>query len=116
MPYLINNLTNFADQLSILQLVDGTTANLELIYQGATERWIMNVTYGDLKYNAVGVCCYPNLLRQWKNILPFGIACVSNNQTDPFDINDFSSSRCQLYILTADDIKTIESTIFAPTS
>lgn len=112
MPNLIANLTNFGDQSTILQLPDGTTATLELIYQGATERWIFNLTYGSFSANGVGLCTYPNVLRQWKEILPFGLACVTNNQTDPFDINDFSSGRVQLYLLTEEDVAEIESSTF----
>lgn len=112
MPNLIGNLTNFADQLTNLQLADGSVASMELIFQGATERWIMNITYGTFIANGIGVCCYPNLLRQWREILPFGLACTSNNQTDPFNINDFASGRVLMYILTQADITAIETTVF----
>ena len=112
MANLINNLTNFADQVTIVQLPDGTTFDFEIIYHGATERWIMNVTYGDFVVNGVGICCLPNLLRQWVNIIPFGIACVADNAVDPFNIDDFSSGRVLLYVLTPADIASIESTTF----
>lgn len=112
MASLINNLTNFADQLTNLQLADGSTASMELIYQGATERWVMNIVYGTFTANGIGVCCYPNLLRQWREILPFGLACVSSNQTDPFNINDFASGRVQIYILTQADVAAIELATF----
>lgn len=114
MASLIANLTNFADQVTQLQLPDGTIATMELIYQGAPERWIMNIAYAPLSFtaNGIGLCCYPNVLRQWKEILPFGIACVTADQTDPFDINDFASGRATMYILTQADVATIESTVF----
>lgn len=108
----ITNLTNFADQITQLQLPDGTIATMELIYQGATERWITNVSYGSFTANSIGLCCYPNILRQWKEILPFGIACVTADQTDPFDINDFSTGRVSIYLLDQTDISTIENTVF----
>lgn len=112
MPSQITNLTNFADQTSTLQLPDGTTANMQLIYQGATERWIMNLSYGDQIFNGIGVCCYPNILRQWKNVLPFGLMFATADQTDPFDINDFSTGRVSVFLLTPEDIATIETEIF----
>jgi hypothetical protein len=108
----ITNLTNFADQVTQLQLPDGSLATMELIYQGTTERWIMNITYGTFTANGIGVCTYPNILRQWKEILPFGIAFVTADQTDPFDINDFSTGRVSVYLLDQTDIATIESTVF----
>lgn len=112
MANLINNLTDFADQVTTLQLPDGTTTTLELIYQGATERWVLNLVYGDFIANGVGICCYPNVLRQWKNILPFGIACVTADQTDPFAPTDFSSGRATLYLLTAEEVISLEDTVF----
>lgn len=112
MANLISNLTNFADQTTQLQLTDGTIATMELIYQGAAQRWIANISYGTFVSDGIGLCCYPNILRQWKQILPFGIACVTADQTDPFDINDFSTGRVSMYLLNSTDIKTIESVVF----
>ncbi len=114
MPNQITNLTNFANQSTGLQLPDGSTVTMGLIYQGATERWQMSIAYPTLNFTATGlsVCCYPNLLRQWEHILPFGIACVTLDQTDPFDINDFSSGRATIYLLTQDDIMAITATVF----
>lgn len=116
MPSLLNNLTSFADQVTVLQLPDGSTANMELIYQGATERWVMNISYDSFTADGIGVCCYPNLLRPWEKILPFGIACVSANQTDPFTVSDFSSGRVSLYLLTKADVSEIETTVFGGAS
>lgn len=111
MPNLINNLTNFADQVTLLQLPDGSSATMELIYQGAPERWVMNVSYGDFVANGIGLCCYPNILRQWRNLIPFGLAFVTADQTDPFDISDFSSGRVSVYLLDEADVAAVESDI-----
>lgn len=116
MPTQLTNLTNFADQLATLQLPDGSSATMELIYQGATERWIMNISYGSFVANGIGLCCYPNILRQWKEIIPFGLAFVTADQTDPFDINDFSSGRVLVYLLNQDDIAQVESSVFGSTT
>lgn len=112
MATLISNLTSFADQTSLLRLSDGSVVTMELIYQGASERWIMNLSYGTHVINGIGVCCLPNIIRQWRNVLPFGIACVTNDQTDPFDISDFANGRALLYLLTQEDVTEIESSIF----
>lgn len=112
MPSIIDNLTSFADQTTTVQLQDGTTFDMELIYQGATQRWVMSISYGTLTINGINLCCYPNVLRQWKNLLPFGLACVTPNLTDPFDINDFANSRAVLYVLSQDEVNAVESTVF----
>ncbi len=112
MSVIVDNLTNAADQLTILILEDGTTVSLELLYNGVTQRWIANVTYGTTTINGLGLCCHPNILRQWRNILPFGLSVVTADQTDPFNINDFSSGRVLLYLLTAADVLAVEATLF----
>lgn len=113
---LVDNLTNFADQSVVLILADGSTAALEIFYNGATQRWIANISYEDITINGFGLCCYPNILRQWRNILPFGISIVTANQTDPFDINDFSSGRVNMYLLSQEDVAAVEIDLFGAPS
>lgn len=108
----IDNLTNFADQNTILELEDGTSASLDVVFNASTERWVASVSYAGKTINSIGLCAFPNVLRQWKNIFPFGLACVTADQTDPFDINDFSSGRVKMYLLNEADILQIESDVF----
>lgn len=108
----LTNLTNFADQLIGFQLADGSSGTLELIFQGATERWCFIVKYAAFNSGLLGLCCYPNILRQWEDTLPFGIACVTADQTDPFNVNDFATGRVSLYILEQADIATLNSLVF----
>lgn len=112
MPNKVDNITNFSNQALVLQLPDGTTVDVVLIYAAAAERWVMDISYGNTVVKGVGVCCFPNLLRPWKNILPFGLSCTSNNQTDPFTPNDFSNGRVNLFLLTAEEVVQIEEQVF----
>lgn len=108
----IDNLTDFANQQTVLILDDGNTAAVNFVFDAATERWVISVTYGTKVLNGIGLCCSPNILRQWKNVLPFGLACVTADQTDPFDINDFASGRVKMYLLTAADVEQVERDVF----
>lgn len=109
---LVDNLTNFALQQTVLILEDGTTATLTITYNAATERWVMDLSYNNTTINGLGLCTYPNIIRQWKNVLPFGIAIVTADQTDPFDINDFADGRAKMYLLNAADVKQVETDVF----
>lgn len=108
----IDNLTDFANQQTVLILDDGTTAAVDLVFHGGTERWIMSVEYLGRSYNGIGLCDHPNILRQWKNTLPFGLACVTADQTDPFNVNDFSTERVKMYLLNAADVLQVETDVF----
>lgn len=108
----VDNLTKAANQQTTLLLPDGTAASVTLLFHGATERWTMNVTYGTRTVNGIGVAFHANILRQWKNTLPFGIACITSDQTDPFLADDFLTGRANLYLLSPADILLVEMAVF----
>lgn len=108
----IDNLTNFSNQQVVLILTDGTSAVLNLIFNAATQRWTMNVQYLTKIINGIGLCTFPNILRQWKNIFPFGLAVITADQTDPFTVNDFITGRVKMYLLNSDDVKQVEIDVF----
>lgn len=108
----IDNLTNFSVQETALLLEDGTSAIMGLVFNGATQRWVMSMQYGTKTINSIGLCTYPNMLRQWKNIFPFGIAVATSDQTDPFTVDDFISGRVKVYLLNAADVIGVEQDIF----
>lgn len=120
----INNLTDQADQLTRLILADGSLVNVELIFTAATARWIMNVTWpappagsitlpeGTFQANGIGIAVMPNLLRQWREVIPFGIACLTTDGADPVNVDDFITGRAQLYLLSETDVAAVETGVF----
>ena len=111
----IDNLTDDADQVTNLTLEDGTVAILELHYRGATQRWTYDVTHPSFPAGAVKgqmLCAYPNILRQFKNVVPFGISCVSTDGLDPISAEDFVDGRVSLYLLDAADVEAVERSLF----
>jgi len=108
---LIDNLSGFANQQTTLLLEDGTSADLSLRFHGASERWVVDIEYSGVARRNIGLCCHPNVFRQWRNLFPFGVACVTADQTDPFDINDFATGRVGLYLLNQAEVSEVESEI-----
>lgn len=112
---LIDNLSDAADQVTNLQLYDGSIATLELIYLGTIQRWMFNISHPDFpggSLNGQILCVHPNILRQWKKILPFGLAIISASGGDPVGIEDFASGQITLYVLDATDVQAVEETFF----
>ncbi len=112
---LIDNLSDAADQITALQLPDGSTATLELIYLGTIQRWIYNITHPDFPAGALNgqmLCRHPNILRQFKNLIPFGLAVVSANGNEPVNIEDFANGSTLLYLLDAADVAAVEVAFF----
>lgn len=102
----VTNLSDAANQLSTVTLADGSTLSLNLIFRAATQRWTVSATRGDFTVNDVNMCLNPNLLRAFRETIPFGLTIISTDGADPFDINDWINGRCLLYVLDNTDGQT----------
>lgn len=112
----VDNLSDNASQITRLILDDGSVVVLSLQYSAASERWTYSVSYGDFTFNGGNLCLNPNFMRQWRQVLPFGLACASTDGVDPFDVEDFASGRVSLYKLNAQDVQTVEQVAFGALS
>lgn len=108
----IDNLTSDANQITKVVLDDGSTVIINLVFQAAVQRWTMDVLRQDFQANGIGVCIHPNFMREWRNIIPFGIGCTTIDGADPVFVDDFSSGRATLHILTEADVEFMEATYF----
>lgn len=109
----IDNLTDAADQTSTLILPDNTAVTMRLRFHPRTSRWVADVGYAaqNFQVNGLNLCCMPNVMRPWRGTLPFGIAFMTADLTDPFNLNDFASGRVAVYLLNAADVALVESQI-----
>lgn len=104
--YKIQQLTSDAQQLQTITLSDGTFISLQLEYKPVQFGWfIVNLTYGDFVINGLRICNNPNILNQFKNKLPFGLACFVVGEREPTLIDDFNSDAAELFILNSDEVK-----------
>lgn len=109
---IIDTISDDASQKISVVLDDGTVVVINFNYRPSIQRWTMDVARTDSSvFTAKGlmICIHPNLLREWKNVIPFGIACNSTDGVDPIDVSDFSNQRCSLYVLNASDVESIET-------
>ena len=109
---IINGLTNDAMQQLTLDGIPGVEINVTLRFMPRIQIWNMDVAYGSFLAQGIPVLCSPNLLRQWRNIIPFGIACSNIYQLDPYTIIDFVNGNSTFYLLDGDDVASIEQTIY----
>lgn len=110
----LNNLSDDANQLVTYVLDDGSTVQMTFVFRPAIGRWTVDVSHSEVTLYGVNVCLSPNMLRQWKNIIPFGIAILSNNGLDPFQITDFIDGTVTVNMLSADEVQQVETDILAP--
>jgi hypothetical protein len=106
----IDNLTDDADQKTTIVLEDGSSVTLELFFRPAIERWTVDVTYGtELIVKGMTLTLHPNILRGWRNLIPFGMMVYSIDGGDPYYIDDFSSQRIKLYIMDSTEVESVET-------
>lgn len=80
----------------------------KLEYRPTQYAWYFSVEFEDFFLNGCKLCHYPNILRQYKNILPFGIMCLVPDGTEPFFIDDFVKERVNIFLLTESEVEEVE--------
>lgn len=107
----INTLSDDADQQVYYALPDGTVATLQFTYRSAIQRWSLDLSYGTVTLKGFNLCVHPNILRQWRNLIPFGMAIVSTDGQDPVAINDFLTGRITVFMLLQEEVAEVETQV-----
>jgi hypothetical protein len=92
MSFRISNLTTAAVQTTTALLADGSTVALTFRYRPAVQRWTVDVARGAFVANGLGLATGPNLLRLWRRAIPFGLAVITADGTDPFMADDLAGN------------------------
>lgn len=110
----LNSFSDASYQECTLIGEDGSLIDFTLFFTPRQNSWFFNASCAAQNFTANGIrlCNSPNILRQWKANLSFGLAVVSNDAYDPNNIEDFLSNRIQVYLLNAADVQTVEQTMF----
>lgn len=107
----IDNLGPEARQSLGVVLDDLSVVNLEFTFLPAIQKWSYDLSYGSFSSKGNILCTHANIIRRYRKNLPFGIACVTADGTEPFMVDDFVSGRVSLYVLNADDVAYVEESI-----
>ena len=97
---LIEQITKDPKQRRTLVLSNGTTINFLMTYVPLQLGWfITDLQYLDFKVRNIRIVNSLNILHQFKNKIPFGLACITRDGREPTQLEDFSSQNSNLYIL-----------------
>jgi hypothetical protein len=88
----LTNLTVAPNQTANAVLADGSIVTLTFIYRPAVQRWTVDVSYpkGNFLFKGMGLSTFPNLLRTWRYVIPFGLQVSTVDGTDPFMASDLA--------------------------
>jgi hypothetical protein len=103
--YLIPQITSNALQQQTLVLPSGDTFFLKMYFRPMQYGWfISELTWSTFAIRELRITNSMNMLHQFKNKIPFGLACISQANREPSQQTDFSSGVSKLYVLDADEV------------
>ena len=91
---------------------EGEEVQIVLRYSDSQIGWFIDITVGDLIINGIRLCVSPNILRNYKNLINFGLGCTSTDGAEPYFLNDFSEKRIRVFLLNESDVQEIEETFY----
>lgn len=102
--FVVTSISADAKQRQTLSLEDGTRFQIQMEYKPLQMGWFFkSISYEDFEVTNIRICTSPNLLHQYKNQIPFGIAIVSTGNFEPTQQLDFLEKRSIMYILTKEE-------------
>lgn len=116
----IDGLTTYPNQQLTLKLLDGSILKMTLIFLESQNGWFFkNLDWNNGQWieNGRRITTHPNMLRQYKNIIPFGLACYTINNREPTQQQDFTptevggTAASSLFILTAQEVIDVDKAI-----
>ena len=104
----ITNLNDAPKQTFKFNLEGYDYVEIYLEFKPQQYSWFFNLTWGTFKLFGERVAVSPNLLRQFKDMIPFGIQITGDSALDPFAVDSWVTSN-KFNFLSADEVLTIES-------
>lgn len=113
---IITGITADPKQSISIPLPDGTAFTLNLGFYPQQSGWFYDVIYSTktISFECDGsrLVTAPNILRQYQNIIPFGIGVVTAGSIEPTTQTAFSDGTITLLLLDLTDIAQIEYQIY----
>lgn len=87
---------------------NGEIINMTLYYLPAVQEWKIDISSNSFNLKSLRLFSSPNILGQYENLINYGLAVVTLEGGEPFLINDFSSKRVNIYVLSPSEILEIQ--------
>lgn len=103
--YNITQITDDYAQTQNVILQDGTSFKLTIVYKPIQQGWfIQDLVYGTFRLQNMRITSSPNMLLQFINQIPFGLACFTALGREPTQLQDFSSGNFTLFVLSEEEV------------
>lgn len=111
--YQFTQLDNNAKQEITMLLDDNSRVTFNFEYKPNQMGWFFGVKYNEINYQNIRLVTAYNLLRAYRNYLPFGLRVDTQGEQEPTDQNDFINNFAVVYLLTQEDVETVERNYYA---
>jgi hypothetical protein len=108
----IISITSDAWQTFQAQVTQNESASITLKYAPSQYSWYMDIVSNSLTVYGMKVVLHPNILRQWRNNIEWGIAFTALGDLEPCSIDDFANQRVNMYLLDSSEVQQIETEIY----
>jgi hypothetical protein len=109
----VTGITSQPVQSSFLTLDDGSLVSISMSYRPQQYGWFADISWGDWAVTGMRLCAAPNILRQWQNRIPFGLALLTSDNSEPLNQNAFSSGFARLILLNSDDVASVNDLTYS---
>jgi hypothetical protein len=110
---LLTELSNDYKQKHNIILENGESFDLTLEFIEQQEGWFYSIKYGDnFEVKGQRLVIGMNIIRKWKNLLPFGLGVMTEDLSEPSFVDDFTSGRVDVNILNESDVEEIEEEVY----
>jgi hypothetical protein len=109
---IVTGITSQPKQQLSLVLDDGSTVTALLEYRPQQIGWFADFTWGSWIARGVRLTSSPNMLRQYRQVIPFGLAIIMANNVDPLNVADFADGSATVFLLNPEDVQLVEDSAF----
>jgi hypothetical protein len=108
----INIITNSNSQIMKFVLpVNSKNIDVQIFFKEQQKGWFISFDYEGFSVRSMRIVTSGNFLHQYRNLIPFGLACTVENNQEPMLRDDFLSKRAILYLLTQNEVTAFSEAI-----
>lgn len=86
-------------------------AELVLQYKPNQYAWFFDLTWQDFKTTNQQLTMAPNILRQYRKLIPFGLMCFNTAGLDPLVLESFKTDT-KIYLLESAEVLSLEAALY----
>lgn len=104
----ITTINDYPKQSFFITIENYESAEVTLEFKPLQQGWFLSLNWGSVGIKQMRVVAAPNILGQFSNVLPFGIAISGVDDIDPFAIDAWLTG-WKFYVLDQNDLAEVEA-------